>query len=75
MKTSKLLEARENANDHAVDVLSLASDWLVVTRVSKTNDGAKKCETKIFRITVDIQLETAAVYRIEEWMQFCSPPF
>ena len=28
MKTSKLLEARENANDHAVDVLSLASDWL-----------------------------------------------
>ena len=51
--------------------------WLVevVTRVSKTNDGAKKCETKIFRITVDIQLETAAVYRTEEWMQFCSPPF
>ena len=46
--------------------------WLVevVTRVSKTNDGATKCETKIFRKTVDIELETAAVTGLKNGCNF-----
>ena len=46
MKTSKLLEAQENAGDQVLSVFSFASDWSKEWRVFWTNHRTKLIKTK-----------------------------
>ena len=55
MKTSKLLEVRENANDQVAIIFSFTSGWLGGWHMS-SEPITKQSKKKTFQITFDIQL-------------------
>ena len=56
MKTSKLLEVREKANDQVAIIFSFTSGWLGGWHMSSEPITKQSLKKKTFQITFDIQL-------------------